>query len=57
MIITSVYGISPPSKKSQMLREKKVAQVIASMGEKYILHKTIKKHEVVQKGNVYVTTK
>lgn len=43
MIITSLYGMKKPDPKYLKLHEKKVAAVIESMGDKYLLSKTIEK--------------
>ena len=37
MLITSLYGMKLPETKDIKLREKKVAEAIASMGERWLL--------------------
>lgn len=43
MIITSLYGMSKPDPKFIKQHEKKVAAVIESMGDKYLLVKPVEK--------------
>jgi hypothetical protein len=43
MIITSLYGMSKPDPKFIKQHEKRVAAVIAEMGEKYLLAKPVEK--------------
>jgi hypothetical protein len=46
MLIHSLYGLKPPTKKEQSIREKKVAEVIKKMGDTYLLAKPIKKQSI-----------
>lgn len=46
MIITSLYGMKSPDPKFIKQHEKRVAAVIASMGNKYLLAKPIEKADV-----------
>jgi hypothetical protein len=43
MIITSLYEMTKPDPKFVKLHEKKVAAVIAEMGDKYLLSKRMSK--------------
>jgi hypothetical protein len=43
MVITSLYGMKSPDPKHTKQHEKRVATVIASMGDKYLLAKPVSK--------------
>ena len=43
MIITSLYGMKSPDPKHIKHHQKRVAEAIASMGDKYLLSKPIEK--------------
>ena len=43
MLISSVYGMSAPSKDTQLARQEKVKQIIEAMGDKYLLSKQVTK--------------
>jgi hypothetical protein len=45
MIITSLYGMKSPDPKFIKQHQKRVAEVIASMGDKYLLAKPVSKVE------------
>ena len=45
MLIDSVYGMAPPDKKLLKLREMKVKEIIANMGDRYLLSKPVNKSE------------
>jgi len=55
MLIHSLYGLTPPTKKERSIRDKKVAEVIKRMGEAYLLAKPIKKQSIGMEF-VYVPT-
>ena len=44
-MITSLYGMSKPELKHVKQREKKVAEAIAYLGEKYLLAKCVEKKQ------------
>ena len=54
MLITSVYGISAPSKGVQIARQKRVKQIIEAMGDKYLLNKLIPKKDDATAKDSYV---
>lgn len=54
--ITSLYGLTPPSKKEKLARERKVAEVIKSMGDKYLLSKPVNRNSVANKEFFYAGT-
>jgi hypothetical protein len=41
MIITSLYGLTPPSDKQRKDRDAKIAKAIKAMGNKYLLSKPL----------------
>ena len=41
MIITSLYGLTPPSTQQRKERDAKIAKAIKAMGHKYLLSKPL----------------
>lgn len=45
LILSSMYGLSSPTKKEKSLRDKKIQACKTMMGEKWLLSKFIEKKE------------